>query len=505
MANSDNGSGEGNVTSRGSHQMISGRKRGATGHGQRNSRKRKEIETASKRRAKDLKDSILKSEITWGDYNANFPARSMGEVELHDFLLRIEKVSTFAKIRDDTFARLLSKLREKSSKLDILTQLQSDLCTLPQDDVILLTDEGSLSDALNWPFQVPLLHRATKDSPSLAPRTNFGIPDLLKHFADYGAASISVYDYSVPDPTQRTRQTTVHELLSCFPSERACCTALNFLDIENRTQIQFCPSSIILQDITAKLDALKEHDKGKTGSKWKAEPRKEFFLLSMKNAISTIHVDTGGAVTWVLILAGRKIWYFPRHVSPRTVRWLDQAGSQTPENYPSGWVKVELRPGDLFVMPPSFPHAVFTPDDCLAVGGQIYTAGNLGRSIEGIKLQEDYPDISNEDLDDSVYSTLARVLRECGPFTSSLEKAEIVTSQTLFPHLIDTMTYDDISRDGLMGILKSLGVAIPSKAKKNELLELLKKNHGTQVACTPREDFLKALRELCSKFMADII
>ncbi|KAI9764069.1 MAG: hypothetical protein M1840_008873 [Geoglossum simile] len=366
---------------------------------------------------------------------------------LHAVCLRYS--SREGKIQDDTSARLLSKLRERSSKLDILTQLQSDLRALSQDDIILLTDEGSLSDALNQPFQVPLLHRATKDSPSLAPRTNFGIPDLLKHFADYGAASISVYDYSVLDPTQRTRQTTVHKLLSCFPSEKTCCTTLNFLDIENRTQIQFCPSSIILQDITTKLDALKEHDKGKTGSKWKAEPRKEFFLLSMKNAISTIHVDTGGAVTWILILAGRKI---------------------------CGWVKVELRPGDLFVMPPSFPHAVSTPDDCLAVGGQIYTAGNLGRSIEGIKLQEDYPDISNEDLDDSVYSTLARVLKECGPFTFSLEKAGIVTSQTLFPHLVDTATYDDISRDGIMGILKSLGVTIPSKAKKNELLELLKES-----------------------------
>jgi hypothetical protein len=347
MTNSDDGSGEGNIISTGSHQNFSGQKRGATVHRLRNSRRRREIEKLSKQRAKDLNCRILKSNITWGGYNTDFPASSTSEEELHDFIQRIEKVSTFPKIQDDTSARLLSRLRESSSKLDILTQLQSDFRALPQDDVILLTNEGSLSDALSRPFQVPLLHRATEDSPSLAPRKNFGIPDLLKHFADYSAASISVYDYSVLDPTQRTRQTTVDEPLSCFPSEKACCTALNFLDIENRTQIQFCPSPIILHDITTKLDALKEHDKGKTGSKWKAEPRKEFFLLSMKNAISTIHVDTGGAVTWVFILTGRKIWYFPRHVSSRTVRWLAQAGSQTPENYLSGWVKVELRPGDL--------------------------------------------------------------------------------------------------------------------------------------------------------------
>ncbi|KAI9856077.1 MAG: hypothetical protein M1813_009297 [Trichoglossum hirsutum] len=151
-------------------------------------------------------------------------------------------------------------------------------------------------------------------------------------------------------------------------------------------------------------------------------------------------------------------------------------------------------------MPPSFPHAVFTLEDCLAVGGQFYTAGHLGRSIEGLKLQEDHPDICNEDLDDSVYRTLARVLSECSPVTTSLEKAEIISSQSLFFHT----TYDGLSKDDLVGILKSRGVPIPSKAKKNELLELLR-NGSTRVGCTPREKFLKALRELCDEFMADSI
>jgi hypothetical protein len=136
MTNSD-GSGESNVISTGSHQNFSGQKRGATVYGLRNSRRRREIEKASKQRAKDLNCRILKSKITWGDYNTDFPASSTSEEELHDFLQRIEKVSTFPKIQDDTSARLLSRLRETSSKLDILTQLQSDFRALPQDDVYL--------------------------------------------------------------------------------------------------------------------------------------------------------------------------------------------------------------------------------------------------------------------------------------------------------------------------------------------------------------------------------
>ena len=156
-------------------------------------------------------------------------------------------------------------------------------------------------------------------------------------------------------------------------------------------------------------------------------------------------------------------------------------------------------------MPPSFPHAVFTPEDCLAVGGQIYTAGNLGRSIEGLRLQEDYPNISNEDLGDSVYSTLARILRECGSITTSPETAEIVSGQLLFPHPPNLTTYNELSKDGLAGILRSRGIIIPSKAKKNDLLELLKTNNSTPGTGTPREEFLKALQELCNEFVTDDI
>ncbi|KAI9856078.1 MAG: hypothetical protein M1813_009298 [Trichoglossum hirsutum] len=307
---------------------------------------RKAIRAETRGKDKEIKAGITHALIEWGSYNPDFvTSGTAGEKELYDFLQQLEKVSTFAKTSADTAARFLSEQR-KNSKLKILTAIQSKLPDLLQDDVILLTDATSLKNALNQPFQVPLLHRATTSQPSLAPNTNFGIKELLEHIAEDEEASISVYDYSISDPAERTYQTTVRELLSCFPSENARRTALNFLDIENRTNIQFCPSPIILQDIKTRLDAQKEHNKGKTGSEWKAELRKEFFLASMKNAISSIHADKPG-LTWVLILTGRKIWYFPRHVNSRTIRWLAQAGSQSLENYEGGWVKVELRPGDL--------------------------------------------------------------------------------------------------------------------------------------------------------------
>jgi hypothetical protein len=154
-------------------------------------------------------------------------------------------------------------------------------------------------------------------------------------------------------------------------------------------------------------------------------------------------------------------------------------------------------------MPPCFPHAVFTPEDCLAVGGHIYTAGHLGGSIEGLKLQEDYPGISNEDLDDSVYGHLAKILSQCDPVITPFERSQIATNKLLFPNLPGLTTYDKHTKDSIKNALRSCKVAIPSKATKRQLLELLKENSGTPAPPTPREEFLNVLGKFYERFMHD--
>ena len=129
---------------------------------------------------------------------------------------------------------------------------------------------------------------------------------------------------------------------------------------------------------------------------------------------------------------------------------------------------------------------MFTPEDCLAVGGQFYTAGHLGHSLEGLKLQEEYPDISNEELHESIYCTVAKILRGCSAITTSVQKAEIITSCSLFPGPAHTPKY-------LLGALKSLGVNPPRGSSRNELLELLSN-------VSPREEFLGAIQSCRREF-----
>ncbi|KAF2834214.1 hypothetical protein M501DRAFT_604730 [Patellaria atrata CBS 101060] len=139
-------------------------------------------------------------------------------------------------------------------------------------------------------------------------------------------------------------------MLHAFSGENTT-TRLNFLDIENRTKLQFSPAPIIKADLgnrlELKLNAHNHSNVGKTASTWEQRPLKEFFLLSQRYAVSPIHVDTGGPVTWVRILRGKKIWYFPRYISSETTCRLGQVGSLVPEDYPGGWSKIQLTRGDI--------------------------------------------------------------------------------------------------------------------------------------------------------------
>ena len=54
---------------------------------------------------------------------------------------------------------------------------------------------------------------------------------------------------------------------------------------------------------------------------------------------------------------------------------------------------------------------MFTPDDCLVVGGHFYTSAHIPRTLEGLSLQEHNPDISNESLESKHYDDLTRIFR----------------------------------------------------------------------------------------------
>ena len=78
---------------------------------------------------------------------------------------------------------------------------------------------------------------------------------------------------------------------------------------------------------------------------------------------------------------------------------------------------------------------MFMPENCLAVAGQVYTQGNLAQSIDGLRVQEQAGSISNEDLDESVHNSLAKILRECDSITDlQVVKCPLATQKRKTSH-----------------------------------------------------------------------
>jgi hypothetical protein len=136
---------------------------------ERSRQEKKIILAATRRKAKEVQACIDDGLIKWGDYNPRFEASDTeGGKELHDFLQRLEAVSKYAITKADTVTRFVSKQRN-STKLNFLENIYREISSLQPDDVILLTDSKSLSNALDQPFGVPLLHRATPTRTPIGP------------------------------------------------------------------------------------------------------------------------------------------------------------------------------------------------------------------------------------------------------------------------------------------------------------------------------------------------
>ena len=162
----------------------------------------------------------------WGGYNVNFLVTGTGDAQdVPQFLKQLDALSVFPITRHDIIAQLTSNLKTLKSKNELLIAQQAKLehsaynLSFPEHDVITITNNQSLSQVISCPFQMPILHRAITESPSLNPYPGFGFEDIVKHLAKYNEATLCVYDYFLSQPSQRTRSITVSEILECIQSE----------------------------------------------------------------------------------------------------------------------------------------------------------------------------------------------------------------------------------------------------------------------------------------------
>ncbi|KAL4960563.1 uncharacterized protein BDV14DRAFT_140048 [Aspergillus stella-maris] len=286
------------------------------------------------------------------------------------------------------------------------------MCGQGQSCITRISSSNELVGLLETPFRGPIIWRRYDQQYPLHDLPS-SISQLLRKLRLFGVSSLSIHDYTA---TPHNSLKALDDILKHFEAPAETCRPLNFLDIRN-----IFKSRVPVEINEADILHLARRRQGTGQSVSKSEELgmtvdpadNEFFLLSSRGSVSTLHVDTAGSATFIIILSGRKIWYTPHDLGRKASEVLAAFGSPTPEFY-KGFDKIELSSGDMLIMPPGCPHAVFTPEHSLAFGGSFYTLPHLDSSLEILSLQDKAGDsFSNEDLTKQDFLNFTAMLTTC--------------------------------------------------------------------------------------------
>ncbi|KAB8241697.1 hypothetical protein BDV35DRAFT_59624 [Aspergillus flavus] len=282
------------------------------------------------------------------------------------------------------------------------------MCQADEASITRVMSDEQLNSLLLRDFEKPILWRNFAERYPL-----HGIPssisDFLRELGQLGIEKLEAHNYAEEDTND---ELYLDEIVQHFAAPPETRPPLNFLDIRN----------LILSRVPVhvnQVDLLRLAQRRKAGSAGKGRPLKvlrdyadhEFFLLSSRHSISPLHVDTAGQLTYIVGISGCKTWYLPRRFTAAKYEILAKFGSSTPEAYYDGWVKVDIMPGDLLIMPPGCPHAVFTPENALTFGGNFYTLPHLGSSLRVLGLQAQFNFVfSNESITEQDYENFLVML-----------------------------------------------------------------------------------------------
>jgi hypothetical protein len=301
--------------------------------------------TISGSRASQIDRDRLKAKVErgtlreWSPYDIDLVNGNQSEE--HTFFQNLDKAARFPRLAVDRISNLnTSRHFKKHETLEYMLE-----ATAGNEDLITLHSEEELELVLEKDFDVPILSQTWEQNYPQA----FSSSNFLKHVEGTisqaeQTPTISVYDYTKKRLEDRTTTVSLTQVLDTFTYGNG---GRNFLDIENRTGIQFAPKAVLKIDLYNLMCSAEGDDAGKTNSTWEQSKVLEFFLASEAKALSTTHVDNGGTATWLKLIRGRKIWYFARDHPAPPVKALASSPAMNVQVEGFDWVKVELKAGDL--------------------------------------------------------------------------------------------------------------------------------------------------------------
>ncbi|XP_073731436.1 histone lysine demethylase PHF8 [Misgurnus anguillicaudatus] len=119
----------------------------------------------------------------------------------------------------------------------------------------------------------------------------------------------------------------------------------------------------------------------------------KYCLMGVKDSYTDFHIDFGGTSVWYHVLRGEKIFYLIRPTAANLAlfeRWSSSSnqnelffGDQVDMCY-----KCSLKQGNTLFIPTGWIHAVLTPVDCLAFGGNFLHSLNIDMQLRAYEIEK---------------------------------------------------------------------------------------------------------------------
>ncbi|KAL4863897.1 hypothetical protein BDV12DRAFT_176895 [Aspergillus spectabilis] len=196
-----------------------------------------------------------------------------------------------------------------------------------------IISDKHMNDLLIQPFEKPILWRNFTQHYPLHGIPN-PIPDFIKELRQLNIKFLEAHNYAENNTNYGLY---LDDIATHFATPPENSPPLNFLDIRNQI---FSRVPVHVN----KVDLLRLALRRQVGSAGKNRPLQpqldyadhEFFLLSSRYSVSTLHVDTAGQLTYIIGISGCKTWYLPRKLTTKTCEILATFGSSIPETYSDG-------------------------------------------------------------------------------------------------------------------------------------------------------------------------
>lgn len=92
-----------------------------------------------------------------------------------------------------------------------------------------------------------------------------------------------------------------------------------------------------------------------------------------KGFFSGSHVDPMCTLGWMALMTGKKLWYFWDRNDSKAMKEWKSCMQEGKNRLPAAQYSFVAEAGSLVFIPPGWPHAVYTSEKCLGIGGSMLT------------------------------------------------------------------------------------------------------------------------------------